>query len=430
MKHRLFLYLLFVASYSLSSLGQTVPPLTLSACYEKAETHYPLIRQYGLLERTQTYTLSNLSKSWLPQVTLNARASYQTDVTHLPFDVAKMSALIPGFQAPELSKDQYRVVAEIHQPIWNGGETRAAKEVARARTQSERAQVETQLYTLRSRINQLYFGILLYGEYLRQNMLLEQNMLNNKERVETLMDNGLANPSDIDRLDVELLRIRQQEVELRSQFEALCQLLGFFINHPVTPDTPLQEPDVPQKTWTNDISRPELRAFEAQREWYDAQNRQITASLMPRFGAFVQGGYGRPGLDMLDNDFKPFCVLGVSMTWNFSGLYTQKNHRRQLSVQRQGIDVQRETFLFNTRLQLLQQDADIRKYEKLEQTDADIVRLRTQIKEAAEVKLQEGVISVNDLVNEIYAESLARQSAATHRLQRLLTLYERQYTTH
>ena len=429
MKIRILTWFLLVCSCIGTLSAQSSVVLTLTECYEKSEAHYPLIQQYGLLESTRDYTLSNLAKSWLPQISVHARASYQTDVTRLPFDGSKISAFVPGFEVPELSKDQYRLVAQLEQNIWNGGETRAAREVALARIEAERAQVDAQLYTLRSRINQLYFGCLLQQEFIRQNQLLEQNLLNNLERVEALMRNGLANPSDADRLQVELLRVRQQAVELHSQLKSLRQLLGYFINQPLTDTTELQEPELPAARPHEEIFRPELRAFQAQSDWIEAQNRQITASLMPRFGAFVQGGYGRPGLDMLDDDFKPFCVLGVSMTWNFSSLYTMKNRRRQLAVNRKGIDVQRETFLFNTRLQLLQQDAEIRKIEQLEQTDAEIVRLRTQIKEAAEVKLQEGVISVNDLVDEIYAENLARQQAVTHRLQRLMTLYERMYTT-
>lgn len=204
---------------------------------------------------------------------------------------------------------------------------------------------------------------------------MEQNLLNNVERVQSLMDNGLANPSDADRLQVELLRVRQQSVELESQRQSLLQLLGYFIHENLPQDTRLQEPVLPQPSLGEEIRRPELRAFQAQSDWYEVQNRQITASLMPRIGAFVQGGFGRPGLDMLDNDFKPFCVLGVSMTWNFSGLYTMKNRRRQIKDGRQSIDVQRETFLFNTRLQLMQQDAEIRKIEQLEQTDSEFVSL-------------------------------------------------------
>jgi hypothetical protein len=150
---------------------------------------------------------------------------------------------------------------------------------------------------------------------------------------------------------------------------------------------------------------------------------------MPRLGLFVQGGYGRPGLNMLEDRFEPFVIAGVRLTWNIGRFYTLKNDRRRIETGKQAIHVQRDLFLFNTSLQMTQQQAEINKMNELLKTDLEIVQLRANIKKAAEVKLENGVIAVPDLIREIHAEDLARQHVGTHRIQQLMAWYNYIYTT-
>lgn len=309
--------------------------ITLGECYEWAHANYPQIRQYGLIEQTERYNLSNAAKGWMPQLSVNVKATYQNDVTKLPFDADKLSAIIPGIEIPTLSKDQYQVVAEVNQTIWDGGAIRSTRQLTEAQATADREQLNSDLYTLNDRVNQLYFGCLLQDELIRQNGLLQKEL----------------------------------------------------------------------------------------------QNKQLTAGLMPRIGAFFQGGYGRPGLNMLEDSFNPFYVAGVRLSWNMGKLYTLKNDRRKIATNRQAVEVGRETFLFNTRLQLMQQNTEIKKMTDLMKADDEIIRLRSSIKKAAEVKLANGVISVTDLIREINSEDLARQAAAAHRIQQLQSIYNYMYTT-
>ena len=278
-------------------------------------------------------------------------------------------------------------------------------------------------------MNQIYFGCLLQDELIRQNALLQKELQVNIERIEAMMENGVANQSDLESMEVELLNARQNEIELKASRTVYRQMLATFINKPLTDQVVLKTPESPERSLSTQINRPELRALDAKSEWIETQNKQVTAGLMPRIGAFVQGGYGRPGLNMLEDSFEPYYVAGVRLSWNLGKLYTLKNDRRKIEVSRRQIDVQRETFLFNTRLQLLQQNTEIKKMTDLMRADDDIIRLRTSIKQAAEVKLENGVISVTDLIREINAEDMARQTAAAHRVQRLMTIYNYMYTT-
>lgn len=403
--------------------------ITLPQCYEWAHANYPQIRQYKLIEQTEQYNLSNASKGWLPQLAVSVKATYQSDVTQLPFDTEKLSALVPGLNIPTMSKDQYQVVGEVNQSIWDGGTIRSARQITQAQAVADRAQLESDLYTLNDRVNQLYFGCLLQDELLGQNLLLQKELQINIDRIVAMMDNGVANQSDLESMQVELLNARQKEIELKAARKAYGQMLAVLTGKPHIVSTVLQVPALQEKGLSAEINRPELQALDAKSSLLELQNKQITAGLMPRLGAFVQGGYGRPGLNMLDDSFNPFYIAGVRLSWNMGKLYTVKNDRRKVETSRQAVELQRETFLFNTRLQLVQQNTEIKKMTDLMKADDDIIQLRTNIKKAAEVKLANGVISVTDLIREINAEDLARQSAAAHRIQQLQAIYNYMYTT-
>jgi outer membrane protein TolC len=436
--------------------------LTITECYELARNNYPLIKQYDLINKTEQYNLDNAAKGWLPQIAVNAKATYQSDVTKLPFESEMLSAIVPGFSIPVLSKDQYQVAAELSQTVWDGGVIHSARELTKARATADRQQLESDLYTLNEKVNQLYFGCLLQDELIIQNNLLQKELQVNIDRVAAMMENGVANQSDKESLEVELLNARQNEIELKATRKAYSRMLGILIGghtptptptpaHPNPPPNPLkggQDEEliltVPSLVLsTQSLSTPpsggrgvdwgvsgwRVKAFEAGSRLIDIQNKQITAGLMPRIGLFVQGGYGRPGLNMLEDGFEPFYIAGVRLSWNIGKLYTVKNDRRKTETGRHAIDIQRDIFLFNTSMKLMQQNTEIQKMTDLLKAGDEIVRLRTSIKEAAEVKLENGVISVTDLIREINAEDMAKQTVATYRIRQLMSVYNYMYTT-
>ncbi len=431
---------LIICLFLLTSFTEAQETITITECYELARSNFPLIKQYKLIDKSEQYNLANAGKGWLPQIAVNAKATYQSDVTKLPFDADILSGIIPGFAIPTLSKDQYQIAAEVTQTIWDGGIIHSTRELSRAQATADREQLESDLYALNERVNQLYFGCLLQDELLRQNTILQNELQVNIDRIIAMINNGVANQSDRESLEVELLNARQREIELKASRKAYRQMLSVLIGKTIEendtlapPSNPLKEEQIVnyQLSTVNSlqINRPELRALEAKSKLMEIQNKQITAGMMPRIGVFIQGGYGRPGLNMLEDSFEPFYIAGVRLSWNIGKLYTMKNDRRKIETNRQLIDVQRETFLFNTTLQLLQQNTEIQKMTELLKTDNEIVRLRSSIKEAAEVKLENGVISVTDLIREINAEDLAKQTVATHQIQQLMSVYNYMYTT-
>lgn len=402
--------------------GVCAQQLTLEECRRKAQDNYPLVVQYDLIGKSEAYNLGNASKGYLPQFALTGKATYQSDVTELPVD-------IPGVNIKGLSKDQYQVMLELKQNIWDGGEIHQQRKQLRAAADVEREQLKVDMYAVNERVDQLYFGILLLDEQLRQNKLLQEDLQRSFNQVTAYIDNGVANASDLDAVKVEQLNTRQSETELLSSRGAYVQMLSLFIGESLNRDVTLQKPVAAEALLAQDINRPELYWFDAQRESLDVQERSLRVRNLPKFGAFVQGAYGNPGLNMLKNEFTPFYIAGVRLSWNFGALYTQRNDKRVIENNRLRLESNRDVFLFNTRLQATQDLSAVESVRALMREDEEIIALRGNIRRAAEAKVANGTLTVTDMLREITAESLARQTKAIHEVQLLMNIYKLKYTT-
>jgi outer membrane protein TolC len=396
--------------------------LTLEEIQRKARENYPLVQQYELVEKTKEYDLSNANKGYLPQLLLSGKASYQSDVTEIP-------VTIPGIDISPLSKDQYQVVLELNQKLWDGGETRARKEIIKQGSEVEKQRIEVELYSLRERVNQLFFGAILLEEHVKLNLLLQDELENNYNKVKALTRNGMANQADIDAIRVEQLKSEQRNTELSAALDAYKQMLSLFIGEEITPETGLIKPEIALADFHYTNNRAELRLFDAQNQLYDNTRRSIHSVSLPKIGLFAQGGYGNPGLNMLKDSFQPYFIGGLRLTWNISGLYTRDNNLKQLDVNKQKTDVQRNTFLFNSNLQISQQQNEIKKMQQVIVSDDEIIQLRKKIKEATRIKMENGIASATDLVREINAENMAIQEKTVHEIQLLINIENLKTTT-
>ncbi|WP_308757280.1 TolC family protein [uncultured Bacteroides sp.] len=397
--------------------------LTLDECQREAQANYPLVRQYGLIEKAREYDLSNAGKGYLPQLSLSGKATYQSDITELPVE-------IPGLDIKTAPKDQYQVMFELQQTIWDGGDIRNRKRLARAASDVDMEKQQVDMYALNERVNQLFFGILLLDEQLEQNRLLQEDLGRTHKQVSDYIANGIASQSDLDAVSVERLNTGQRRIELETTRRAYVHMLAAFIGKEISGETVFVKP-VPEDAGGMGIemnNRPELRWFDAQGEQLRVQEAALNARLMPRFGLFVQGAYGNPGLNMLKDEFDAYYVAGVRMSWNFGSLYTLKNDRRRIDNSRRQIETGRDVFLFNTRLQATQQDAAVVSMRRQMADDDEIIRLRGNIRRAAEAKVENGTLTVTDMLREITNENLARQAKALHEVQLLMNIWQLKYT--
>ena len=385
--------------------------LTLEKAYQLAREHYPLIKQRLLVSRNTALALQNISKSWLPQASLSGQATYQSDVPGIPVK-------IPGFDIEQPSKDQYRITAEVNQLLYDGGSAAAQKNVQQASSKVELQRAEVDLYKVKERINQLYLGILLLDEQLKQTELVKKDIQRGIKRVEAQVQYGTAFRSNLLTLQAELLKTGQREIELRANRKGLIDVLSVYVNQPLRETVQLQKPAWDQPV-SAAINRPELALFQYQDSLLHVQKQLINARNRPRTSLFVQGGYGRPGLNMLKNEFEFFYIGGLRLNWSLGNLYTARKEKEMLAINQQMLGVQKDVFLLNTNAQLSQQQAEIQKLEALIATDREIIAVRQQVKEAAHAQLQNGVITASDYLSEVNAEDQARLTLIAHELQLL-----------
>ncbi len=414
MKQLILNFLLLICLH-IAAFGQKI---SLDECQAKAKTNYPLVKQYGLIEETAQYNISNANKGYLPQITLSAKGTYQSQVT-------KLLISIPNVTIPGLSKDQYQAVVEANQVIWDGGAISAQKKITNANTEVEKQKLDVDLFTLNERVNQLYFGILLLNEQLRQNDILQNELLSNYKRVESYKQNGVANQSDLDALRVEQINAQQRETELKSTQKSYYIMLSALTGLTIDTKTGVAKPEVDLVALNKATNhRPELELFDAQNKLLESQKELLSAGNRPKIGAFIQGGYGKPGLNMLTNAFSEFYIGGIRLSWNLSGFYTQKNNINKIEISKKAVDVQKETFLFNSDLKTKQQQTEIEKLQSTLTGDDEIIRLRGNIKKSATAKVDNGTLSITDLIREINAEDQAKQLKLLHEIQLIMTVYQ------
>jgi outer membrane protein TolC len=396
--------------------------LTLAECYEKARQNYPLIKQKQLLASTKEFSLANARSGYFPQLTINGQATYQSEVTKVPIEV-------PGFSVPTLAKDQYKVYAEVNQSLYDGGMIKRQNAITESNALVEDQKLEVELYRIKERINQLYFGALLIDEQLAQVDLIRKDINTSLQKVESSIRNGTAFKTNADILQAELLKTDQRAIELKAGRQAYMLMLGIFVGQELSEGTTLQRPGNVQASAEPTITRPELTLYNYQSQLFTAQQQFNGTKVLPRFGFFVQGGYGRPCLNMLNPDFASYYLGGLRLSWNLSGFYNTKRDREQLNINLQGVNVQKDMFMFNTNLTLKQQHTDITKLNDLITVDQQIIELRTKIKSTAKAQLDNGVITANDYLRELNAEDQARQNLSLHQIQLLMTEYNYLATT-
>ena len=389
--------------------------ITIEQCMSLARDNYPQIKQLNLIEESARYDISAISKSWLPHINISGKATYQSDVVEMPFD-------IPGFTF-NLPHDQYSLVGEISQTIWDGGTAKSQKQISNAGAEVQKNQVEVSVYSINDRVAKIYLGILLIDSQLRQNEILEDRLERNASQAQAGIDNGVAYKSDLDMIKVNILNCEQQKEGLMTDRKAYVAMLEKLIGRSLNG----QELVIPDETYgalQTEITRPELDLYQAQMLQNEAQVRQLDAKISPKFSLSLQGGVGRPGLNILKNSFQPYYTAGIKMSWDIGALYTRKNDKQKLDAQLRTIESDKETFLFNTRLNATQMSGEIEKARNLLEKDKEIIALQESIRAAGEEQYRNGTISMTDLMDRIGDEHDAKVAESIHTIQLLMAIYD------
>ncbi|ASK29303.1 transporter [Chryseobacterium sp. T16E-39] len=418
------LLILLLSCTSATTLKAQLENISLEDCYQLAKENYPMIRKKGMIAKTADYNIENANKKYLPQVSFSGQATYQSQTIN--FSDA-LGALPINAALPSLSKDQYKIQGEIDQVLYDGGITHNQKDLIKANTELQQQNIEASLYALKQRINNLFFSILLMDAQLKQNDINKSNLQTQIQKTEAALRYGVAYRSNVDELKAEVINIDMMATEYTANRNAYLKMLSIFISKELSDSTKLEVPET--ENFQTEIVRPELKAFDLQKSVYELQKKQLKSDFLPKVSAFFQGAYGRPTLNIIENKFGPWFITGVRFNWSLDSLYTSSNKKEILELNRKTADVDKETFLFNTKLDLTQQDEQVKKYTQLIVQDENIISLRQSVKQSADAQLDNGVITIHEYIQKLNAEHLARQTLVLHQVQLLQAKYNQKFIT-
>ena len=403
--------------------------VTLEECVTLAQDNYPLIQKYDLLKQTKEVNLSDINKSWLPQINVYGQGTVQNETPSFPESLAGIISQT-GATISGLNEWQYKVGADISQNIWDGGTSKTKRKIEHAEDAERQAAMDVQLYAIRERVEDLYFGILLMDEQIEQTRNMQALLQSNLDKLRSMQKNGTAMQSDVDMVEAQYLSTNQQLIQAESASGSYRKVLELFTGKSLAGQE-LLKPDasIPQDLKPD---RPELRQFEAQLLANEAKNASITASTMPKIGLFAQAYYGYSGFDyfesMMNRDPSFNILAGVKVSWNIGAFYHKKNDKRKLRLASDNIIVERDIFLFNTNLKTRSQLDRIDELKAVMKENDRIVQLRENVRKAAESQLDNGIIDATALLTKLTDEKQARLNASYHEIQLLQNIYQLKYT--
>lgn len=432
------------------SAGNIESEITIEDCQRWAMENYPAIRQHGLLEQAREYTLSNISRVYMPEFSLSGVASWQSEKMELDLKmpdkvdisvdlnemvqqggnlpVMNVPVSIPRMTIPVSDRDRYNMSLSLKQALWTGGRMKAGKEMAKREIDMMHAGLDAQLYEIRDKVKQLYFGLLTIEGREKQLNRADEILDKLRVRAEVALKEGVIYETDLDVIDVERIKYKQMRMELDAKREACLNVLSTLIHRPLSKETVLQMPSIEAGWGNGEIKRPELKYLDSKIKRLDADLKMQNAENMPKLGLFAMGGYGKSGLNTFDSDFKPYFIGGVMLSWNFGKLNTLRNDRKLIKVQQESVRNQQESFIFNTKMEVLMQDAEIKKLRGLVESDEEAVRLRESIRQASEVKYANGVYTISELITDVNQALIARQEKVLREVELQMMMYSKKIT--
>lgn len=396
---------------------------TLDECIGWAYDNYPQIKEMSLIEMTKGIDLKNAAYAWLPHLNISGKATWQSEVVEMPMDIPGMDINIPH--------DQYGLTAEFTQQIWDGGTSRSQKELAEAGAEVKKTQLETNLWSIRSRVQNVFLGIILIDKQLELNRLLRESLERSSEEVKSRMAAGVALPSDLDQVSVNILSCLQQRASLDADRKSYVKILGLLTGRDMT-DVELA---VPQDAvnYVDDgardfETRPEMAFYAAQLKQNEFQRHQLNTLISPKLNLSLQGGYGRPGMNMLSGDFSGYFVAGLKLQWNIGALYTRGLDKRKVNADAQKIDLTRKSFILNSSVEAEQKNNAILKARDVLEKDSEIIGLRQRIRASGENQYREGTIKMNDYLSMLDEEYKAKANESMHEVQLMMAVYDMKNT--
>jgi outer membrane protein TolC len=401
--------LLFIALLFPVHLLMAQEAVTLEQCQTWARENHPVLKQSGIYQQILDLKNENNSTSFLPQLNLNAQATYQSDVT-------KIGISIPNMNIPTADKDQYKIYLDLKQTIWDGGLSKAKELINETENAGNQSQIEVELYQVKEKVNQFYFTSFLIQENLK---ILEKKTETLSERqkiVESTVKNGMVLASELDQLLAEQIKTDQLVLELMSNRETVLSALAILTgkeSHQMQNLVLTTEPILLDKP----LLRPELDLFAKQNELLTANSEILKKQRNPKLFGFGQAGYGKPGLNMLNNEFDTYYLVGLGFNWNVLDWKNTLRQRQVLKLQQEIVKTKQENFVRNIDLATDQQNKQIDQLTQLLKSDQELIQVRERITKTSASKLENGAITTADYIQDLNAETTAKLMLETHKIQ-------------
>lgn len=423
MRKEIIILILSIVSPLMATAG-----LTIEQCVEKARDNYPMVKKYDLLASTLDIDLSDINKGWLPRIGVYGQVTAQNVVPSFP---ESLSGVLQQMGQPMkgLGKLQYKAGVDVSQTIWDGGVSHVQRELQRAGTAAEQSALDVEMYAVRQRVENLYFAILLTEEQIAQNRNTMTLLDATLERLKAMLRNGTAMQSDVDMIEAQKLTVMQGIAQAESALSGYRTVLGMFMGESLQGVELIRPDSVMPSELQSD--RPEIRLFDTRIVAADASRRLADTALMPKVGLFAQAYYGYPGFDyfksMINRDLSFNIMAGVKVSWNIDSFYTKRNVSRRNRLDIAGIMAEKETFLFNSDMQVASQLEKIRGIRDVMKDDSRIMALRANVRKSAESQLQNGIIDTTALLTKITDENQAALMARYHEIQLVQEIYNLKY---
>jgi outer membrane protein TolC len=391
--------------------------ITLSWCLEKAEANHPLFSQYELLSAQNELKIKNLNRNYLPDMNINGDAHYQSDVTEVP-------SVVAAFAPEPLDKDQYKASLDVSQLIYDGGLTKSNKELEALENAINRQNVNISLYQLKDKVIAAYFNIIGLQESLALLELTRQNLEARYKEVESGVRNGLVLASNAEVLKAEFLKVEQKEIEFSTAIASSYRILSILTREEIAPGAKLEWQNPVIDSYVADYTRPEYKLFSLQQEKAESLKNLASVKRMPRLWAYGQAGYGKPGYNMLKNEFDDFYMIGAKVSWNIWNWNKTKNEKTILDLNKAIVESNKSSFDMSLSADLERKLAEIIKIEALLPKDQQIAEIRSGIVRTYASRLQNGVITATEYVTELHAETEAKLNLSIHQVQLARAKYD------
>lgn len=407
MRRLISLLLFFTVSFGISA-----QVLTLEECFERAMQHHPKSEEKVLLDESLQLRLDQLDKNFLPQLSFDAQATYQSDVTQVNIDVPGMN-----FDIPAPDKDQYKATLNLSQTIYDGGITKASRKIEQVSAVISKQQVEITMLQVRESVSKAYFSILLMQQQKAQLRTIREKLEVQLHQIRSSVKNGMAIPSDTSLVKVELVKLDNQISQLERNRLTAFSILEELTGEKLKPSRKLEVPQYDLPAESTFEARPEMKLLDLQASRIDQAKALQDRLYRPKVAAFGTAGYGRPGLNMLSNDFDSYWIVGAKLSWNLWNWDKAGDEKKILTLQQNILQKEKEALEQNLNVSLLQKQSEIDDFREMAKEDRKVIKLYKDIVESHASRLKNGTITPAEFIDQLNNQKYAQLNYELHQIQ-------------